>query len=416
MTHKDSQYTRTWSWICVLLILGSGITLGFVHLDRRADITPSANDTLVSRSVAPGVIHRRIVKEEGPWKINVLEIDLRRLEIEIESARALDQLRGREKTSSIAARKESALSHVVAALNADFFDLKTGENENNQIINGLFVKGVKVTDSPHDTFDNAHSQFALSFSGRPFLDRFAFSGRTIWKDHSTSDLLGVNILPDTGALIIFNSYYGASSPKDTLHWGVTEAELFQITERADTLVCYVRGHLQIGGGSPIPEHGMILAGYRGSQSVIESKLSPGDTVKVVLTLEPNRARIKTLVGGWPRIVANGKNVAGSADSMEGTFPRFSKNRHPRSGVGFSRDSTTLYFVTVDGRQNSSAGMSLIEFADLMISIGIFQGLNLDGGGSTTLVVDGQVVNSPSDSTGERHVGNCLLVLLKKVKN
>jgi exopolysaccharide biosynthesis protein len=57
-------------------------------------------------------------------------------------------------------------------------------------------------------------------------------------------------------------------------------------------------------------------------------------------------------------------------------------------------------------------MTLAEFADLMISLGVYQGLNLDGGGSTTMVVEGKIVNSPSDATGERPVANCLLVVVK----
>ena len=55
-------------------------------------------------------------------------------------------------------------------------------------------------------------------------------------------------------------------------------------------------------------------------------------------------------------------------------------------------------------------MSLDEFADLMIDHGVYQGLNLDGGGSTTMVIKNKVVNNPSDKTGERKVGNCIMVL------
>ena len=55
-------------------------------------------------------------------------------------------------------------------------------------------------------------------------------------------------------------------------------------------------------------------------------------------------------------------------------------------------------------------MSLAEFAELMIDEGIYQGLNLDGGGSTTMVIKNKVVNSPSDQTGERAVGNCLVLI------
>jgi exopolysaccharide biosynthesis protein len=55
-------------------------------------------------------------------------------------------------------------------------------------------------------------------------------------------------------------------------------------------------------------------------------------------------------------------------------------------------------------------MSLLEFGSLMLSHGVYQGLNLDGGGSTTMVSEDTIVNSPSDATGERPVANCLVIL------
>jgi exopolysaccharide biosynthesis protein len=119
------------------------------------------------------------------------------------------------------------------------------------------------------------------------------------------------------------------------------------------------------------------------------------------------------VGGWPRLVANGRSIADSVDRLEGTFPRFSVTRHPRTALGFSADSSTLYLITVDGRSESSSGMSLAELASLMQSLGVAQGLNLDGGGSTTLVLNGRVVNHPSDSSGERTVGNILYITRRR---
>jgi exopolysaccharide biosynthesis protein len=116
-----------------------------------------------------------------------------------------------------------------------------------------------------------------------------------------------------------------------------------------------------------------------------------------------------ILGGWPRVVVDGRNVAASADSVEGTFPRFSAERHPRSAIGFSRDSTVLYLVAVDGRQETSDGMSLVELGDFLVSIGVYQGLNFDGGGSTALVLNGELANHPSDAAGERAVGNAILV-------
>jgi exopolysaccharide biosynthesis protein len=99
--------------------------------------------------------------------------------------------------------------------------------------------------------------------------------------------------------------------------------------------------------------------------------------------------------------------------VEGTISRNAEMKHPRTAVGFSRDSTTLFILAVDGRSQRSAGVTLDELATLMRRLGAWQAMNFDGGGSTTMVIDGLVVNAPSDTTGERAVGNALLVVKKK---
>lgn len=141
-----------------------------------------------------------------------------------------------------------------------------------------------------------------------------------------------------------------------------------------------------------------------------SEVHLNDTLRVLEGLEPRQGRVRTLLGGAPRIVLDGRSVAGVAGFMEGSSPEFSSKRHPRTGIGFSPDSTRLWWFVVDGRQARSAGMTLPEFAELMIGEGVAQGLNLDGGGSTVMVVKGSVVNAPSDAAGERPVANCLLLV------
>src|SRR5512141_683705 len=133
-------------------------------------------------------------------------------------------------------------------------------------------------------------------------------------------------------------------------------------------------------------------------------------MRSVSRLVRNGKAVRTVMGGWPRLIIHGASVADSVDKLEGTFPGFSAGRHPRTAVGFSRDSATLFLVTVDGRQESRAGMSLVELAKLMLDLGVYEGMNLDGGGSTTMVVNGKLANSPSDKTGERAVGSGLLVV------
>jgi hypothetical protein len=366
------------------------------------------------REVRPGVTYYYIVGKRGPWRIHVLEIDLHHTELEIEAARALDRLFGREPTSSIARRRETNDRAVIAALNADFFDLTTGENESNNVVDAEYVKGTKMTETLNDVFDNIHSQFGMSMSRKPLLDRFEFIGEITRSQGLSSQLDGINDAPKANSIVLFNHYYGPSSPTDTLKMNIEELSLHEARKTPDSLIAFVTAKAA-SGGSAVGAGMFVLAGYNLQKPNVVSSANVGDTVRFWFGTNPNRGTLKTLVGGWPRIVLNGRNIGASVDSIEGTFPRFSAQRNPRSGVGFSMDSTTVYFLAVDGRQQSSAGMTLTEFADLMISQGVYQGLNLDGGGSTTFVLEGKIMNTPSDATGERPIGNCLLLSAPKQK-
>jgi exopolysaccharide biosynthesis protein len=82
---------------------------------------------------------------------------------------------------------------------------------------------------------------------------------------------------------------------------------------------------------------------------------------------------------------------------------------PRTGIGYDRARQTLIVAVVDGYQlGYSRGVRQIEFANLLREFGAYDAMELDGGGSTTMVLDNTIVNNPSDATGERHVANALL--------
>jgi exopolysaccharide biosynthesis protein len=105
-------------------------------------------------------------------------------------------------------------------------------------------------------------------------------------------------------------------------------------------------------------------------------------------------------------VARGQPVS----DPEGFPEAFLYRRHPRTAVGVAPDGTVILLV-VDGRApEHGLGMTIPELATEMRRLGAVEALNLDGGGSTTLVVHGRVVNRPSDETGERPVSDALLLL------
>ena len=84
-------------------------------------------------------------------------------------------------------------------------------------------------------------------------------------------------------------------------------------------------------------------------------------------------------------------------------------RNPRTFAGVDAKGRTV-LITADGRSTSSLGLGIAETAAVARSLGLRDALNLDGGGSTTMVVDGAVINVPSDATGERPVGDALVIL------
>jgi hypothetical protein len=284
------------------------------------------------------------------------------------------------------------------------------------VIDGEWWKGLKVTDSPYDTYDNVHVQFAVDRDGHPMMDRFLFDGRAIAHDVVTP-IITLNFNPSGSpeGTALYTPRYGAKTPRDTARQTV-EASMVAAGRRGDTLLFVRRGAISTTSGSTIPRDGAVLAAYGpGSRANEVQALADGDTVKLMLTTLPrprHGASPSLLIGGWPRILRNGVNVASEAPVVEGTISRNAEAKHPRTAIGFSRDSTTLFVMVVDGRSAKSAGATLVELASLMRAVGAWDAMNFDGGGSTTMVVGGSLVNAPTDAAGEREVGNALAIVKK----
>lgn len=115
-----------------------------------------------------------------------------------------------------------------------------------------------------------------------------------------------------------------------------------------------------------------------------------------------------VVTSGPMLLTGGKTEAVVRD-------KFNTNRHPRTAVGRKADGTVV-LLTADGRNKMAAGLSMVELQQVMASLGCVDAINLDGGGSTTMVVRGEVVNHPSDNkqfdaAGERVVANAICISL-----
>ena len=154
------------------------------------------------------------------------------------------------------------------------------------------------------------------------------------------------------------------------------------------------------GNSPLGGESMVLS--LGSQLASKMpKLAPGAILQISTATWPDLKGVQTALGGGPALVQGGK-----------VLPiQTVKGRHPRTAVGWNK--THIYLVEVDGRQRGlSVGMTLPELAEYMMKLGCEEALNLDGGGSASMWVYGQVVNSPSEGQ-ERGMANALVVIQKE---
>jgi len=340
-----------------------------------------------STIVGPGVVyfHDEII-EGGPWNFDILKIDLRNPNIQFETIKAEDNLFSFERMSSAAARYNKEGHKVVGAINGDFYNVSTGEPTNIQVINGQMI---------YPPVDRV--AFAMDEFKKPLIEIFDYKASIQIGNNPGASIDIFNQAYVAGKSAIYNSFYG---PRTKTPKGVTEITVTPVTDwiTNDTMKCVVTKS-DTTGNVTLSRTTAVISGQSEFAQYLKMA-SIGDTIKICLKIKPSLSKITQAIGGNVRLVKDGVPHSDNGD------------RHPRTAVGFTRDSMTVYLITVDGRQPDwSVGMSYYELGNYMKSKwNVYQGINLDGGGSTTMVVRGNVMNHPSDGGGERYVANGMFVI------
>lgn len=210
---------------------------------------------------------------------------------------------------------------------------------------------------------------------------------------------------DESELVAFTPEFGASTPTGAGIELVLDAKARIVDIQQD------RGTVLAAGTTSLQATGSLVRLLTGAQL--------GDRVRVRTHLVGEHGRATrpgiSVVNGGPLLVRNGtEQITLAADGfVRPKDPSFTYGfvvkRNPRTLAGVDARGRTV-LVTADGRSTSSLGLSIAEAADVARSLGLVDALNLDGGGSTAMVVGGRLVTTPSDATGERPVGDALLVL------
>jgi exopolysaccharide biosynthesis protein len=180
--------------------------------------------------------------------------------------------------------------------------------------------------------------------------------------------------------------------------------------------------LRTRGGS-VPAGDLVLQGIGQDTDWLSAHATPGTQTRISEIVRDaftgrrlSLGERTSMVSAAPILVRNDKDdidaaTEGVVDPADLSFGyAWANDRQPRTMAGIGRNGD-LILATAGGRDPGvSEGLTLAEEAGFMRELGAVDAMNLDGGGSTTMVVNGQLVNRPSDSTGERPLGDVVLAV------
>ena len=268
--------------------------------------------------------------------------------------------------------KAVAANGARAAVNACYFDT-----------DGWVIGNCKWDGSFFGVDDTPRSAFIVDKEGKASIQKdLSYLGTVSLPDGRTLTIKGLNRQRITDDLVLFNRNY-AGSTRTNEHGREVRVSKGRATEVS------AKGNMRLDRDS------LVLSGH-GANADALARVRRGDRVAIAQTLGSRLAdEARLVVGGGPMLVERG--VVNVRSREESIAPDIAYGRAPRTGIGIKADGTVLLMV-VDGRSRYSAGMSLNEFARYLKRFGAVSAVNLDGGGSSEMVLDGKIMNRPSDGS------------------
>ena len=398
-------------WISILLCVAFALGIAILPAQGDSGWTP----------VIQGVDWQDF-RLPGPTRAYVTRMDRTNPTLTLESGLPWGMLSGERQTvSEMAAFYDQTLSawggawgdrnHVVAAINGSYFDLGTGEPNSGMVLGGWYTK--------------------------MFSDLGGWSGFA-WKD-DRSAFVGACVDHPSGGQIITNLINGNQLMVDGLNSKVKEDQLVIYTPQFDTFSPGQKNGAEVLVGLykplglrspddpalgtvlsihpkqdrvPIPFDSIVLSARGSASEDLLRSVREGDVLSFSIQLRHFEADCRTRsplswvgtytsIGGTLAFLKDGEIIPFQDEGAS--------QRHPRTAICFNDD--WLYFVVVDGRNNSySVGMTIPELATFCKDhLGASWGINEDGGGSSSLWLNGEVINQPSGGD-ERRVANSMMIV------
>lgn len=318
----------------------------------------------VINNVDTGIKHIKMVKYYNgkPVKINVVEMNNKvASNYEVKPAIASVTLPNKRTLRNIAQRTNS-----IVAINGGFFKPQTG------VPLGTLMIDKKIYTGP------IYDRVALGiFKDGYDVGRVQLDGKIIGNNQEIK-------IDNINQPRMLSSYILAY----TRDWG----KYAPVSPQYGVQLQIVGNKITAASANPlsIPENGYVLVGPKSKLG----KLFGADYVDVEIKTNPKWENVQHIISGGPYLLKDNQifidMTAQKLQSIGG--------RNPRTAIGYTEDNN-LVLVAVDGREGSSVGLTLVELAKLMKTLGCTNAINLDGGGSTVMYIKGQIVNHPHQPGG-----------------
>ncbi len=367
-----------------VLILISGTSANTYAADANV-----IHEKIDKQIITQGVTLENIVRftTDGWYNFYVTTIDMSNEYISVDTLTNTESIGKTASTKKLAEQR-----NAVAAVNTSFF---TSSGSGNGFPVGAIVQSSDILCSYRgfNRYGDVMASFSLTDLNEVLVG--------YWKvDMSLSTKAGAKV--DVEQYNVGNkNYYDKINVFDQ-KWGKTAVgaseampDIFQMVVEKGVVTQF----LEAQPAAPIPAEGFVVVTRADGAKLLRQNFTLGDEVSLNISTTPDWTKLKMSISGSSMLVKDGV--------VPDTFSFTASDvviKSPKTAVGSSKDGKTLYFVTVDGRQNSSIGLTQKDMALFMKSIGAYNAINMDGGGSTTMVArplgekNVKVMNKPSDGT------------------
>ena len=363
-------------------------------------------DTLEYKSVGPGIQYTRFNLPEYPLSVYMLTVDLNNPYNLVETFQAGNQAGKTEAMTSAYKRLDSEMHRSISGINGNFWivasqgqpDVLLGVPHSGSVLNGEFITDPNDWNRGHGSIGFA----MIDVMKKAWIDDITFAGTVEIPGIGEYPISEINRIRKNNELVLFNNFLGAQ-PTHTDDDGIevfirpVEGNIWKVNGYVE---CEVIRKVVNKGSNYLQTGETVLSGNGTARTFLEN-LSAGDKLLVnmsVKTLSDEKfPSVNQMITGNALVMKNGTLTNRNYNEAYNT------QLYPRTGIGSSQDGKTLYFIVID-KGPKSVGANTETMCGILKARGAENVTSMDGGGSAQMMLDGRIVNSPSDGK-ERPVAN-----------